>query len=468
MTAKENPPSLDCIVPLVAGSQTNYEEYFPGGVARTEYIAQLENLGFGGSSIYYSNPVKNIVWDIVESGAFYPDEIHVPAMMIGGWYDHNVIVMMELFPAIQSSSPPDVRENHRLLMGPWVHGGTGPAYVGSKVQGELEYPEAEKWSDSLARVFLDHWLRDLYPEWNNSPKVQYFQMGENQWQAAPTWPPDGVLEQNFFLHPDQSIQSFPVSQSSGELSFSYDPQDPSPTDGGPTLSNDLTQGPVDQRKKVENRNDILIFTSDPFQKPVRIQGKPQLELMVSSDQPDTDFAVRLTDVYPDGRSMLLVDGIRRMRFRNGFRATDTMVMNPGEMYSVSVEMPDLAHTFMPGHQMRVNITSSNYPRFNRNMNTGKEMYPNLNGDTLVNPRVATNTVFLNAVSPSKLIFPVTDSVFTNVDQNIRNELGVRMIPNPTQGHSRIEFSDNRPGEIEITIYSIPGQKVWNGLMIYSG
>ena len=138
-------------------------------------------------------------------------------------------------------------------------------------------------------------------------------------------------------------------------------------------------------------------------------------LYVSSDRLDTDFAIRLTNVYPDGRSMLLSDGIQRMRFRNGYSANDTSMLVPGTIYPITIELPDLAHTFMPGHQIRLNISSSNYPRFNRNMNTGGEMYPNGNGDTLVNPIIAHNTIHLNTNSPSQIILPITDSVFTAIE-----------------------------------------------------
>ncbi|MEZ4852447.1 MAG: CocE/NonD family hydrolase [Bacteroidia bacterium] len=140
-TAKENPPSLDCIVPLVAGSQTNYEEYFPGGSRPNRIYCPGWKTGDLRVSIYYSNPVKNIVWDIVERGILSRRN-SCPCYDDCGWYDHNVIVMMELFPQYKVL-PPDVRENHRFMW-PWVHGGTGPAYVGSKVQGELEYPGSGK------------------------------------------------------------------------------------------------------------------------------------------------------------------------------------------------------------------------------------------------------------------------------------------------------------------------------------
>ena len=457
-TARENPPSLDCIAPVVAASQTEYLEIYPGGVARTEYIEQLDGLGFGLSGIYYANPVKNIIWDITENSTFYPDQISVPTFMIGGWYDHNVKPSIDLFEALQNQSDPSVRNEHRLLMGPWVHGGTGPAFVGSSQQGELDYPMAAGWNDSLAMIFFDYWLRDSTNGWNLTPKVQYFQMGENIWQNSASWPPPGIFEQDFFFHKNGSIQSFSEESNEGQVSFNYNPNDPSPTHGGPTLNLQLTQGPLDQSATVENRDDAMIFTSDPLTKPLVIKGRPRLELFVSSDRIDTDFAVRLTHVYPDGRSMLLADGIQRMRFRNGYYAADTMMMTPGEIYSISIELPDIGHTFPTGHQVRTIITSSNYPRFNRNMNTGGEMYPNGNGDTLVNPLIAHNTIHLNSDHPSKVVFPVVDSVFTSIDVNEENP-PMAIYPNPTEGQIRVNIPESFTGKVDILLIDLAGSIV---------
>ncbi|MDX2249209.1 MAG: CocE/NonD family hydrolase [Bacteroidia bacterium] len=431
-TARENPPSLDCIAPLVAGSQNKYLQIFPGGAAITEHIEQLDGLGFGLSSLYYSNPVKNLLWQIAESETMYPADIKVPTFMIGGWYDHNVQLMTELYEALQTSSDISVRNQHRLLMGPWAHGGFGTAYVGSGQQGELFYPEAAGWSDSLAVVFFDYHLRNLPNGWDNTPKVQYFQMGQNTWESAAAWPPDGTFEQKLFLHETGEIQSFLPTTTLGQQTFAYDPNDPSPTHGGPTLRADQLQGPYDQSDTVESRNDILLFSSPTLTQPVIVKGKPYVDLYVSSDRLDTDFAIRLTDVYPDGRSMLLSDDIQRMRFRNGYAASDTSAMIPGEVYPIKLTLPDIAHTFLPGHKIRLDVSSSNYPRFNRNMNTGGPMYPGLNGDTLVNPLIATNTVYMNSLRPSSITLPLTDSLSTGIDFSQTDFLAFEIYPNPTR------------------------------------
>jgi predicted acyl esterase len=429
-TAREQPPSLVCGVPLVAGSQFNYEEYFPGGVARTEYIEQLDALGFGLSTLLYANPVYNAVWQFAEAGSLYPQDIQVPMFMIGGWYDHNVKVMIDLFDTLRVASPASVRDKHRLLMGPWAHGGSGSAYVGSAQQGELSFPDAEGWSDSLAVVFFDHHLRGQSNGWDTTDHVTYFQMGEDEWRTSDTWPPGDETEEIFLVCYTGSLSqggNF-LCDAVGNDQFQYDPNDPSPTHGGPTLRSDQDQGPYDQSDTVEGRNDIVSYTTDVHPQNMIIRGRPIVTLTVQSDQLDTDFAVRLTDVYPDGRSMLLSDGIRRMRFRNGYSATDTALVTPG-WHVVTIELPDIAHTIVPGHRLRLIVSSSNYPRFNRNMNNGNTMYPAGNGDTLINPQIATNRV--QYALGSDILLPMKDHVPITGIQSVEVSGALIITPNPT-------------------------------------
>ncbi|MCC7301965.1 MAG: CocE/NonD family hydrolase [Bacteroidia bacterium] len=408
MTAKKNPPSLDCMVPLVAGPQYSYLEYFPGGSIRTEYVEQLDGLGFGMSATLLANPVYNILWQVSEMTNFYPDSIRIPTFMIGGWYDHTIDVMIDFFNGIRSNSPANVQNQHRLLMGPWVHGGYGPAQVGSPNQGQLSYPNAAWWNDSLALLFYDYHLRAIPNNWNSTPFIQYYQMGSNVWNSSTTWPPTGMNNINLYFHPGGGLDNISPVSATGDASFLYDPTDPSPTIGGTTLRADLDQGPFDQVPLVESRSDILTFTTAPLGADVILKGKPQVRMKVSSDRLDTDFSVRLTDVYPDGRSMLIHDGIFRMRFRNGYMAADTAVMNPGTIYDILVDLPHTAITFLAGHKIRVDITSSNYPRFNRNMNTGGAMYPGPSLDTLVNPLIASNSIYMNSTDYSYITLPLVD------------------------------------------------------------
>jgi len=449
-TAKENPPHLNCAVPLVAGPQFNYLEYFPGGVYRKEYVDQLDNLGFGLATTLLNNPFYNSTWQYAEAANFYPQSINIPLFMVGGWYDHNVEVMMQMFSGVQTNSPAAVRSKHKLMMGPWAHGGFGTAQVGTCDQGELTYNEACGWSDSLALRFFDYYLRNSFNGWELEPVVRYFQMGENMWQQTTTWPPTGTTPIKLFFNENNSLTPSLPSSASASATITYDPHNPSPTIGGSTLRNDLLQGPYNQATLVESRNDILIYTSPILTQNVVLKGSGRVHLFVSSDRPDTDFGYRLTDVYPDGRSMLLVDNIQRMRFRSGFHTTDTASMQNGQVYEIDIPIRDLANTFLSGHRIRIDITSSNYPRFDNNLNNGGKMYTA--GDTLT----ANNIIYLNSARASFVELPLI-SYIVGLNDNEPKETQFQIIPNPVNE----SFSISNESYSEINLYNINGVKIFN-------
>lgn len=454
-TAKEYPPHLICICPLVAGPQAQYQEYYPNGCLRTEYLQQLDGLGFGTSAFVMPFPTYSFAWQFTEPASYYPDSIPVPTFMIGGWYDHNIEKMMQFFDGLRTQSPANVQNQHRLLMGPWVHGGHGSAQVGSQAQGELYYTNAESWSDSLAFVFFDYHLRNIANGWNNSPYIQYYRMGQNTWQSSATWPPPGFAPVTLYFQNDTTLDIVPPSASSGSLSYNYDPNNPSPTVGGPTLRQDQLQGPYDQTDSVESRNDILKFTTAPLQQDMVLTGNATVHLEISSDKFDTDFCVRLCDVYPTGESMLVNDGVYRMRFRDGFTPADTSNMVPGTHYAVDIELPNTSIAFLAGHRIRVDISSSNYPRFNRNMNTGGTMYPGNEMDTLVNPQVANNTIYTNSVYASKIILPATawpNSITENATIS-----QWEMFPNPA--NEMLYVSNPAGGNFQLNLIDLSGRTV---------
>lgn len=428
-TAREYPPHLKCVCPLVAGPQTLYQEYYPNGCLRTEYLEQLDGLGFGTSVFVLPFPYYSFAWSgIAEPAAYYPDSIGVPCFMIGGWYDHNVEKMIDFFGQIRTLSPTSVQNQHRLLMGPWAHGGHGTAQVGTASQGQLSFPTAAGWSDSLALDFFDYHMRSIANGWNNTPYVQYFRMGQNTWQSSASWPPPGYSPVTLYFQPNNTLDITAPASSTASFSYLYDPNDPSPTVGGPTLRLDQMQGPYDQSDSVEVRNDILLFTTAPLAQDMVLAGNAVVHLEVSSDRTDTDFDIRLCDVYPTGESMIVNDGVYRMRFRNGFTPADTAAMVPGTHYSVDIELPNTSIAFLAGHRIRVDVSSSNYPRFNRNMNTNGPMYPGLSTDTLVNPLVATNTVYTNSQYSSYITLPATpwpNAIAENMQQD-----SWEIFPNP--------------------------------------
>jgi len=431
-TARHQHPNHICAVPLVASPEFLYQSYFPNGVYLTEYVEQLDNLGYGLSTTLLANPHYNAVWQFIENGAYYPDEIAIPCLMIGGWYDHATDEMLKYFDAICSESPVGIAEQHRILMGPWAHGGFGATQVGTSTQGELEFPEADGWSDDKANEFFQYYLLGADIDWlGNNPKYTYFQMGDMEWKGSEVWPVDGLTSQIFYFTDAEGLSETMPASDDSHSNIVYDPRDPSPTVGSCTLTEELGQGPYDQAPVVESRDDILIFTSEVLTEPVKHCGKPKIKLYVSADVLDTDFAVRLCDVYPDDRSMILRDNIFRMRFRDGFTVNDTAFMDEGVIYEIEIELANTCHTFLTGHRIRVDVTSSNYPRFNNNMNDGGEMY--VDGDTIV----ATNQVYHEISHASYLELQVDNSTkissFNAIDS-------VFLYPNPIKGNSVLNIS----------------------------
>ena len=461
-TAREQPPHLICAVPEVASPQTHYQQYFKGGIIQSGYFKTLSLLFPGAFGLVVANPHYNFLWTIAENETMYPESIQIPILLVAGWFDHNTLDDLLLIDTLARSSDPSVRNQHKILIGPWVHGGTGQAYVGTSVQGDLEFPEAAQWNERLAKDFFDHYLRDMNNGWENHARYIYFQMGMNSWSESDTWPAVSPTPKDFFLTETGDMTLEPVPEEAS-LIFTYDPEDPSPTVGGKTLSIGLIQGPVDQAP-VENRGDNLIFTSPVLESEMSIQGKVKAHLFVSSNVPDTDIALRLTDVYPDGRSILLNESILRLRFRDGFRIVDTTFLETGIVYPIVLSFEDLAHTFLRDHQIRLIVTSSNYPHYNRNMNTGEEMYPNQNIDTLVNPQIAENSIWMSTTYPSRLEMPVVEFT-TAVSKKIDNRGLVAIYPNPA---SQFIYFQGIDSGCWIDVFNIYGEKIVDNKEINDG
>lgn len=219
----------------------------------------------------------------------------------------------------------------------------------------------------------------------------------NQWRTAEAWPPVNARRERWYLTDAMKLSpDAPIMQSS-KSSYRYDPADPVKTFGGQNLL--LPLGPMDQRK-VGERTDYLRFETVPLSEDVAIAGKIDVELYAATDGPDTDFMVKLVDVYPDGYEALVVDTALRARYRDGRRASDVAMMPPGEAVKLEIDLWHSAITFEKGHRIAVHVTSSNHPRFEVNPNTGAAP-----GEP-TRPRIATNTIYHDAKHPSALLLPV--------------------------------------------------------------
>jgi len=425
-TAAQNPPHLVCIVPVVAKFGHSYGQYYHGGVLKTGYLDGLTKAGFSPSlQVIYDHPREDVFWRLIGHTS-NPTNIRIPVFMVGGWYDLFTDGVLETFTTLHNRSKtipgaPCVK----ILIGPWHH-----TAMGHLKQTELAFPKAEGVSIKEAKRFLDRWLLDEGTEgdegsegskednsinaWDSEADIRYFQMGENQWVDASAWPPMETTPARWHLQPEGGLGLEKPTRATSD-GYTYNPLDPSPTIGGMNLSffelskatpqikfllkRMLRAGPMDQRLRVEARNDNLIYTTAPLDQDIRVIGNPRLRLYVSTDCPDTDVAVRLCEVYPDGRSMLIGDGIQRLKFRK----ETTSPAKPGEVYAVDIALPVTAVTFKKAHRIRIIITSSNYPRFDCNPNNGQDRIGD-NKDHKV--RTAANRVYHGGEHPSALILPV--------------------------------------------------------------
>lgn len=433
-TAKEHPPHLTCCVPVVAAPQFDYQTYYPGGVYRTEYVEQLDALGYGLSGILMANPYYNFVWQAAENGAWYPEEIDVPFYMIGGWFDHNVRDMWNIFPAMIQNEPANV--DHRMLFGPWTHGGHGTAAPGTAQQSDLNFPEAEGWPTEKALEFFAYHLLDHQNGWQDEPRIRYFQMGMNEWFETSEWPPVSQTV-NYYLGSTSNIST--TLGQNGTASYVSNPADPSPTVGGPTLHEDLLQGPYDISGTVESRFDYALFETGILSEDLSIQGRINIKLFISTDQLDGDVAIRLTDVFPNNQSIIMRDGIQRLRFRNGYSQSDEALCSTGEVYEVNIELEDLAHTFLAGHKIRLLVTGANYPRFDVNLNNGQQMYTA--GDTLT----SSSALHFGTDNPSRLELPVAMNV--SVDETAESDFN--LYPNPATDVVWVEMENAQSANVRL-------------------
>lgn len=333
------------------------------------------------------------------------DVAPIPMLHIGGWYDIFLDGTIHNFNAMRARGV----ENQYLLLGPWSHGG-----FASNV-GDLDFGlgsgvaliDLQIDIASLHMQFFDRFLKQTPNAFAGWPRVKYFMMGANDWRSSEVWPPATIQPQPWFLHSKGHANS---ASGDGLLSpaspieepadrYMYDPQHPTPTVGGATLMHPVERSGALDQHAVEARDDVLVFTSAPLEQPLPLAGPVTATLYVATDGPDTDFVVRLVDVYPDGRAMTLTDGITRLRYRDGVESPSGPV-EPERIYKISVDLWATAITFLPGHQVRVDVTSSNFPRWERNPNTGED--PSL----ATTWRVARQTVLHDADHPSAIVLPV--------------------------------------------------------------
>lgn len=326
-------------------------------------------------------------------------EVSAPALSIGGWYDLFQKYQIEDFMTIRQSALEPARSKSRLIIGPWGHGIFADPPVKFKHGGILEMVRPDRMLD-----FFDAWLKGEDTGADEWPPYYMYVMGANEWRGFEQWPPPGMEPTAWYFHSEGGANTRDGDGLLGPAApgheasdvFLYDPADPVLTAGGPLLGPDL--GPKDQAS-VEERPDVLVYTSPPLERPLTVMGPVTVTLYAASDGKDTDFTARLCDVFPKGLSVNIGDGIIRARFRNG-DLTSPELIEPGRVYEYTIDLWHTAYVFQPGHRIRVQISSSNFPRFDRNPNTGGDI---ATGSEM---RTARQTVHHDVERPSHVTLPV--------------------------------------------------------------
>lgn len=414
-------PHLKAIFPYVSGDDDYRDRFYsPGGAMKIGhrllwfeenmrvpkftapdfriYVASLPERGADIAATGHrledwrrvaSHPAYDAFWKATSVREHLKD-IHVPVYSVGGWYDNYVESDLDAFSIHHRYSPGD-----RIMIGPWAHVFSA-TFAGVNFGRDSLVPlrpEQLRW--------FDRWLKD--DDDSAGPPahpVRIFVMGINQWRDEDEWPPARAHGVKFYLDSGGQLGNKPETHSAPDT-FVYDPRNPVPTVGGAVCCNPkiFAWGPLDQRA-VEKRRDVLVYSTTPLTSPIEVTGPIKVVLHVSSTAPDTDFTAKLVDVFPDGAARNLTDGILRMRYRDSLETPKLMI--PGEDYRVTIDAGVTSNVFLAGHRIRIEISSSNFPRFDRNPNTGGPVADANAKQT----RPATQTVYHEHQRYSYVLLPV--------------------------------------------------------------
>ncbi len=343
-----------------------------------------------------------------EGGLYHDDmDFGVPAFWFTSWYDVSISPNLALFNHIRNHKDPEIADNQYLVIAPTLHCGYYRATENTMV-GDMSVGDARLDYDKLIYGWFDLWLKGEDNGLKDElPRVQYYTMGTNEWKSAEAWPPPAAEMTSLYLDSDGGANSLfgdgtlalsPPEQASQD-NYTYDPHNPVPSLGGNVccMGGALAGGAYDQRE-MESRNDILVYTSDPLTEGVEIAGFIEASIYVSSDVKDTDFTIKLIDVHPDGTAYNLDETIQRARYREGYEKE--VFMEEGEVYEIAFSPMATSNYFKPGHRIRIEISSSNFPRFMRNLNTGGNNYDETEGI------IAHNTVHHSPDYQSQIKLPV--------------------------------------------------------------
>ncbi len=421
------PPYLACAIPAQAPGNYHTDSYYPPVFRKadmetllrgpfTSRTRQLINRRIRGREI------SNIA------------QFNIPMIHSAGWFDFYKEGAIEMFLACQEHGGPGARGQQKLLIGPWGHGVLQEEDPGKplRLPGGLSFPAHSKldWENEFWLPWFNFWLKNEATGVMDEPAVLYYLMGDadnpdapgNVWVRADDFPPASTAVR-YYAHAGNTLTTVAPISEEALMRYQYDPRNPVPTIGR-THHRLPVKGPYDQREVEERRPDVLVFTTPTLDEPLVIVGQVRARLWASSDRLDTDFTVKLTDVYPDGRSMLFLDSIVRARYRNTYLEEELLV--PHEVYEFDIDLGYIALALAPGHRLRLAVSSSNFDRFDINPNTGEPYGDHATTRSLLAERlrgepaargdpeycrtlVATNSIYMDRTRPSHVVLPVLTS-----------------------------------------------------------
>ena len=439
-----NNPHLKAIFPVVSGGDDYFDRYYsrggafklghrllwfsqnltPPGLPKPkfgDYIGHLPLRTSDRAATRRTVPMFQTILNHPTYDSFWKEEsvhekidrVRIPVFAVGGWYDNYVESDLEAFAALHKTGKLD--EKHRIIIGPWPHNMSSP-FAGVAFGNDSGSPIR-----AYQLAWFDHWLKGrpeeaaTYTPWTwhkvraevDEAPVHIFVMGVNRWRDEQEWPLARTRYTPLYLggkgHANSlkgdGALSWKLERSGRPDRFTYDPRDLVPTMGGAVCCDPkiFPWGPMDQRS-VEKRKDVLVYTSDPLKQDLEVTGVVRVVLYASTSAADTDFTAKLIDVFPNGEARNLTDGILRLRYRNGLDKAE--LATPGEIYPLTIDAGVTSNVFLAGHAIRVEISSSNFPRFDRNPNTGRAV----SDETVV--KKAQQTVYHDRTHASHVLLPV--------------------------------------------------------------
>jgi putative CocE/NonD family hydrolase len=365
-----------------------------------------EAFGRKNSSIWQewiNHPSADEYW----KRSFYEDkfnQIDVPVLHVSGWYDDDIIGTHLNYTGMRESGKSEKsRNSQKLIIGPWPHHVNLSRQLGGVDFGQSALIDLRR----IELDWFDYWLKHVENGIMKQPKVDIFTMGRNAWRRSDSWPLKGTNYVKYFLHSrgnantsmgDGELSVTPADSKAPFDSYGYDPADPCPNIFDAAVGPE--EGPFDQRS-IERRDDVLVYSTPSLDSDLDITGPVTVHLFASSSAPDTDFWAQLTDVSPNGYSMHLTEGIIRGRYRKSLEKQE--LLEPGRVYEFEIDLWITCNLFQRGHRVRLDVSSSSFPKYDRNPNTGHQF----GIDTTL--EVAHQKIFHNMEYPSYVLLPIISS-----------------------------------------------------------